>query len=1088
MTEPHVWSFDIGTGSFGIAVRKGLHFEDVRSLLIPDGFASVEDARKRRRMYRTREAHRAREEWLREIFERSGLGDAVLLGRRAVKSEEGGTGRWVTLPGDYRLEREFPPRRGEKTKDGAPSDAAGAEICYCGSVLRIRLLRGESLAPWQIFKALHSAIQKRGYDAKLPWKARERSKTTGKDDDEAKTAQAANEIDRELDSLPEGCRFPCYLEAGRMGLWSPAMPGETKLRQSHDHDPIAGTTKHVVFSRQRVEDEMVNLIRQAVIQLPALEERAGDIVYGPARRSYASYFPAASRDYEMRTGTRLVRGKDGDWHGVLSQKIPTFDNRALSKCSLIPRFHSAKASPRMLADGTLEPDSLLPAEVSFLMKLKNFRFDLPGLEVGRFSPSQIGEIFEGRRRDVVKKADATRYRLTRRELQNLIERQGGVALRRDHDVIEAPRLSGRSRFSKPALKIVKKLILSGKSPAVVRGEEIIALSGNLDPVRGLVPDDLNFLSRITSSGSKDASWDDFYLPDESLAFVENPAIGAEQKIREMIGRQNNPVVRHRLEVFWKLLRELQEMHGNPECVALEFVREDFMGPKAKMELLRFQSDRRKARAEARSEAGPGKDLLRYQLMKDQGGCCLYCSTIIGLDGLRDCHVDHIVPDESGGPGAYWNFALCCRRCNDSKGKRTPWQWFKAERPEDWDSYVARVRERAFPLRAKKVRLLTEVDAPDQVQRYQTLAETAWIARLARTLVCLHFGWPVNSVGEKRRVVVLPGGLTARVRRKYSLNSLLGQDIAALEKKLATDGDAKVEAEIEKKCRADKRHHALDAMVLSFLPQWTADPTKRIRVRLPDGIHRESIGAYLERVLPSNICFEKAGLEESLYGSRQTVGSGSPIATKRCLLADLGYTGINPVFKADTLKKDVAKIFDPYLKNLLEAFLREANPDETKWREFCREFRLPSRTGRGPVVKSVRLVVANDVREFKDLSKGDKRPALRRGDKHRGYHLYIDTSGKPRVRPVYAFESVSKTTKELLGKMGREISEMIGFFQSGCPVEIGIAVDHAKTPLRPGIFKLNTIRADGYAKLTSASGVVSEPINIAKLIQAGLQRK
>ncbi len=30
-----------------------------------------------------------------------------------------------------------------------------------------------ALEPWQIYKALHSAIQRRGYDPDIPWKAKE---------------------------------------------------------------------------------------------------------------------------------------------------------------------------------------------------------------------------------------------------------------------------------------------------------------------------------------------------------------------------------------------------------------------------------------------------------------------------------------------------------------------------------------------------------------------------------------------------------------------------------------------------------------------------------------------------------------------------------------------------------------------------------------------------------------------------------------------------------------------------------------------------------------------------------------------------
>jgi CRISPR-associated endonuclease Csn1 len=1077
----HIWSFDIGTGSFGIAVRQGLQFKYVDSLLIPDGFASIDAARTRRRMWRTRAAHKAREQWLRDSFARAGLTNAILTGRRQEKQD----GKWRTLSGDYRLEREFPPRLGSRTHDGAPSDAAGADTCYCGAVLRIRLLQGQKLQPWQIFKTLHSAIQKRGYDPDIPWKAQERGVAKEAEAEAKVTMTRANEAQAKLHALPEGCRFPCYLEAQLMGLWSADAPDKTSVRQTHE----AATAKNLIFLRRSVEGELRALIGAAVKQLPALAPHADDLLYGPSQQPYASYNNRkAAAKFKERTGQNLVRGKATDWQGLLSQKIPTFDNRAIDSCALIPRFHAAKCEPRKLKDGSFDPDSLLPAEVTFLMKLKNFRFALGSGEVAGFTVEQMRTIFEDRHREVTAKGNPELYKFTEKQLEKIIARCDGVSLLPNQTNVEPPRVSGRSRFSKPALRLVKKLILSGKSPEALHADALAELNGNSDPLRGLVPGDLQWLLNVRSSGGAAATWANFYLPDESLSFVENAGQAADAKIRSLIGRQNNPVVRHRLETFWKLLREMREEHGEPQHVAIEFVREDFMGPKAKMELARFQKERRDARAEARKEAGPGRDGLRYQLMKDQGGCCIYCEATIGLKDLPNLHLDHIVPDQMGGPGAYWNFALCCTSCNSSKTKRTPWQWFHEDHRGGWDGYVERVRSRTFQLRAKKVRLLTQQDAPEQVQRYQTLAETAWIARLAQMLVCLFFGWPRNFAGGQRRVVVLPGGLTARVRRKYGLNSLLGQDIAALEAKLKDDGDAKVESEIDKKCRADKRHHALDAMVLSFLPQWTSNPTKQVSVKLPDKVNRETIGAELDKVVPANLCFEKPALEESLYGQRRTPEFKKPVATKRFALKDLGYTGINSVFQAKTLVKDVAKILDPGIRAAIQQFIRETEPDADAWQHFCKGFRQPGTGGNGPLVRNVRLVVAEELTEFADLSKGDARPALRRGDRHRGYYLYADTAGKVRVRPVYVFQSPGQVRKELLAKQGREVAEIIGFFQSGCAVVLDGAVDHPKTPLKAGTYKLNTIRADGFVKVTSATGVVSEPISAQKLLAAGFARE
>ena len=150
-----VWAFDLGKGSIGEAVRLGNKILHSESLLIPGDFAATGPAASRRRMARTREAHKAREHWLRQVMQKAGI--KPLTGRRTEKVN----GQWRLAPESAeqrlnreRLEREFPKR--------------GDDTCYTSCLLRIRLLRGEKLEPWQIYKALHSAIQRRGYDPDLP--------------------------------------------------------------------------------------------------------------------------------------------------------------------------------------------------------------------------------------------------------------------------------------------------------------------------------------------------------------------------------------------------------------------------------------------------------------------------------------------------------------------------------------------------------------------------------------------------------------------------------------------------------------------------------------------------------------------------------------------------------------------------------------------------------------------------------------------------------------------------------------------------------------------------------------------------------
>ena len=124
-----IFAFDCGLASLGEAVRKGLEFPHLESWLIPDSFAETKTAAMRRRMMTTREAHKDRERWLQKTF--ADLGLEVPMGKEVSKTPAG----WVvTREADPRLTREFPK--------------PGDDTCYTSCLLRIKLLRGEQLAPW----------------------------------------------------------------------------------------------------------------------------------------------------------------------------------------------------------------------------------------------------------------------------------------------------------------------------------------------------------------------------------------------------------------------------------------------------------------------------------------------------------------------------------------------------------------------------------------------------------------------------------------------------------------------------------------------------------------------------------------------------------------------------------------------------------------------------------------------------------------------------------------------------------------------------------------------------------------------------
>ena len=279
-----VWAFDIGKASIGEAVRKGTRFLHKASLLIPAEFAETKTAAKRRRMWRTRLAHKAREKWLGEIMQKAGV--EVLHGRNYDKR-----GNWKPGdPADERLEREF-ARPGDST-------------CYTSCLLRIKLLRGERLEPWQVYKAFHSAIQRRGYDPNIPWKTREsRAKPKDKDDDEAGTQKRMEEFEQKLTEITKGRaehHYPCYFDAHEMGLWD----GDSQFKDRVDCH--ANNTRNQIVPRSLVEKEIRDMLNAAANQYPKLKGQADYLLYGPVGEAYASFYRKLREN--LRSKGRRCRG------------------------------------------------------------------------------------------------------------------------------------------------------------------------------------------------------------------------------------------------------------------------------------------------------------------------------------------------------------------------------------------------------------------------------------------------------------------------------------------------------------------------------------------------------------------------------------------------------------------------------------------------------------------------------------------------------------------------------------------------------------------------------------------------------------
>ncbi len=1016
-----VWAFDLGKASIGEAVRQGNKFLHKASLLIPADLGRRGPATmsgtpaSRYRMLQTRLAHARREEWLDRVWMAAGLTPLVsrtvehvdFTVRRVKKNVRGKVrwrnkkvgGRWILKSkADPSLEREF----------GGADDSE----CYTSCLLRIKLLNGDTLKDWQLYKALFSAIQKRGY-ADVPWKVQRKAtedkpKNAQEEAENAIAGKRWTDFSKHPDVAKIGTHFQraCYFDAWHMKLWNPAKPKEISLHPTERQE----STQKVVFPGRIIAEEVLALARKATEQEKRLEtgfskvmedwkksvkERIARInahrahlgkslvwvpdfsrgannfaellVYGPGgapENPIDGVRHIASHDPDIRRATGLHPGGADDTMGALNQKVARFENRLRASCALIPR---------LVVCGNLAPEEsvrikehdherLLPSQVTLLMKLKNM-----SVEERNAARNQRGLKSEELRKIFEALNPKRKYHLTKREWRdwcrhfevlpvtdpddkdgaknNQAPAEGTEKKKTDDLAVEKPKPAGRSRFSRPALLILKELLLSGLSPRVFhddlanartvlkvktgpRSGPIIEKTLNVaadtgdaktdtkNRMCGLLVSDLQFLLRMGKDGKPADSWDDLYIPSQQLDRRAQEAQATMEErasaIRALIGEQNNPIVRHRLDAFWKRLQKLEKAYDIPQRIVLEFVRDDsetsWLGTEAAAEITRAQKEQRERRERARkmlAEMGnPNGDVLKYLLWEAQGGQCLYgkpagkpqcpyTETGLSFTDLHKYRIDHIVPRAKGGPDSFSNYVLTTDETNAAKGDRTPWQWFREDRnQQDWDAYKSRVWTRVNQLGWKKVRLLLSADAEKLVERYTPLAETAWIARLAQTVAGLHFGWVNGNDREgNKRVITVSGGLTGRVRRQYFLNSLLGRD-RELDGKISERLDSLAElrssglpwkeqrdkaralrSELDElgaqanKDRADKRHHALDAMVLSFLEGWVNDPKREEEFRL------ELLGD--NPTFPPNLMGEIGKLRSQIIAMEATVAkSGS----------------------------------------------------------------------------------------------------------------------------------------------------------------------------------------------------------------------
>lgn len=1029
-----IFSFDLGSGSIGECVRDGEEIKHLSSLLIDSEFASLVSIRQQRRAFRTRLAHKARESWWIQIALQAGLdipgGD--------IKKDRFGN---YIFSADERMLREFP-----KDND---------DTVYNSALLRIALIQGRRLESWQIFKAVWSAFQHRGYEYNN-WQSEEAlSEEEKKSEKEGK--EASELYNKKLALLPEEYRLPCYYEAFKMGLWDyKTNKTVNRLRSATLNARNKDGKEQVIAPRAIVERELRFLLDNAKKQFPSIPDTEY-VLYGTNRKPHAGRTDHNARKYESE--------------GLLGQKTPRFDNRVIGKCSLIPRLNVCKSQ---------EPLSM---EVRFLLALKNFRFIKNG-EVSSFDFEEINELFFKYKDDLPK---IKQNYIGKRDLKNYLKSKEYEAFSEDY--IPAPKTSGRSRFCRPALKILKELILSGKNPHDFY-KEVAEKVTNIDVKKGLVKEDYKFLLAMPNDWYR-IHIPDFREEDKNLSKEERLA-----KIDDLLSSISNVIVRHRLIMLMRRIEYLDKKYGMPDYCVLEIGREEFISEKEKVKCQKEIDANYKKNIAAcrklRKEKIPitYKNIEMIKLFEEQKSINIYDvksdKRNLKYTLWSSYDIDHIVPTSRGGTNSFSNKVITTNDLNQSeKGDKTPYEWLSCDNSK-WNDFLENLKRTDIDVKSKKYLYLISPDAVKEAQIQKDLRATQYMEKIAKKLISLYFGWGEHTLGDKRRMFVCTGGFTAEVRRTYNLNFILYEDLKNLSEEQIVYMTVTGELEKIKKNRGNKKHHALDALVISFAKEIIRDKKSGTLILPEYARNRKYFENVISKVFPIQLRSKKPVLRETAYALRARQ-EGKEV---KYYMVSRFNTRIDQLFiKISDAEKNVKKIFDLSVKKAFEEKLA-SNPTQEEWEKFLKEFRVSG----NPVYKISMInskaftkqnvmnedgSLKTDIGEYRSMGKV-RGQYLMPKEGNKGQVIY-NNGEKWAVEQIYPFDSIVNKLKEFKGKYGKVL-----FWNTGVTLYLLnkvqgvklIKIENEETKkksqksiavdINPGKYKLNTI-SSGQVVLTSDFG-------------------
>lgn len=325
--------------------------------------------------------------------------------------------------------------------------------------------------------------------------------------------------------------------------------------------------------------------------------------------------------------------------------------------------------------------------------------------------------------------------------------------------------------------------------------------------------------------------------DAIQPLLRMPSESKEQAMARFLGDIRHGLVRHRLNLFLRLLHRLIKEHGKPDFIVVEAVRSLAFSEKKKDEHKKEQKKNRVDRDQVYQklkdeENSTSKEaMLRYRLARDAGFECPFCRQSFDQADLFNGGVDisHLYPKSLTPCKEYYNLTIAHTKCNrtDMEAK-IPREAFGSD--PVWPDIEANARKRFFGKKLELFLAQTREDAEKLIESKAPLAATAYISKMIRRLCLIDMEWhgkdgrdPTNKEGNipSQQFLVTNGEITARYRDTWHLNEILHHPVPTFTDEewnnlTAEEKQAHKEARKKRfeKNRGDHRHHALDAMVIS----------------------------------------------------------------------------------------------------------------------------------------------------------------------------------------------------------------------------------------------------------------------------------